>query len=146
MKMTNCEICSQNRDFNKIIYETENWIITSGPIESQINGYLYMSPKRHVENWFEFNENELLELGPIIKKIEIAIKEEVHLERLYTVTISEAMRHIHIHLIPREEDNEVKGLSLIEQATSKNNKTNKKYSINEIKYTLENIKKRMLII
>lgn len=141
----NCEICSQNKDLNKTIFETENWIITSGPVESQITGYLYMAPKRHIENWYEFNEIELLELGPIIKKVEMALRGEVPLERLYTVTISEAMRHIHIHLIPREKNNkDVKGLSLIEQATLKNIKISNLHSENELKHVLENIKKRTI--
>ena len=43
------------------------------------------------------------------------------MERLYCVTISEEVRHIHFHLIPREKNNTNKGINLIQQATQKKN-------------------------
>jgi len=142
--MNPCEICKKHKNLNKVIHETENWIITHGPFESQILGYFYMAPKRHIENWFEFTKEELIELGPLIKKVEIAIREELALDRLYTVTISEALRHIHIHLIPREKDNnDVKGLSLIEQATLQNVRAGKHFDENELDIWLEKIKVRL---
>lgn len=142
--MNDCKICNKHKNINKVIYETKSWIVTHGPLESQILGYFYMAPQRHIENWFEFTDLELSELGPLIKKVEIVLREELALERLYTVTISEAMRHIHIHLIPREKDNDVKGLSLIEQATLQNVRTGTHFNENELDNWLEKIKIRLL--
>lgn len=130
--MDPCGICIKNK--NEIIYENSNWIITHGPFEAQILGYFYMAPKRHIENWHEFTEAELKEIGPLIKKVEEVLKEEIDLERLYTITISEAMRHIHFHLIPREVNSDIRGISLIEQATlqkSANKKDITEYDFND---------------
>lgn len=99
------------------IYEGKNWVISHGPLASQILGYVYIEPKRHVENWAQFTDEELSELGPLIKKTEEAIKKELPIDRLYIVTISEAVRHLHVHLIPREESMDVKGVPLIEKTT-----------------------------
>jgi diadenosine tetraphosphate (Ap4A) HIT family hydrolase len=140
--MNQCQICNKHKIKENIIYETQSWIITHGPLESQILGYLYLAPKRHIENWCEFTEEELTELGPLIKKIEKVLKEELNLERLYAVTISEVLRHIHVHLIPREEENEVKGLPLIEQATQQKNDIKSNY-FNE-KDWLKKLKIRLL--
>lgn len=118
--MHSCPICEKHRKHTKddyILYEDKNWVISHGPIESQILGYIYLEPKNHYENWSEFTDSELSEIGKIIKKVEEALRAELPLERLYSVTISEAVRHIHFHLIPRLKENEVKGLPLIEQAT-----------------------------
>lgn len=118
--MHSCPICEKHRKHTKddyILYEDENWVISHGPIESQILGYIYLEPKNHYENWSEFTDSELSEIGKIIKKVEEALRAVLPLERLYSVTISEAVRHIHFHLIPRLKENDVKGLPLIEQAT-----------------------------
>lgn len=120
-------ICEKNLQKSKdlLIYENEDWLISHGPIDSQILGYLYVEPKRHVENWSDFTEEELVSIGPLIKKAEVALKKVLLIDRVYCVTISEAVRHIHFHLIPRIHGEEVKGISLIEQATQRKIKTNK---------------------
>ncbi|MED1604889.1 HIT family protein [Cytobacillus kochii] len=112
-----CNICEKHRNNEHILYEDNHWIVSMGPYESQVQGYIYLEPKRHIENWTEFNEDELLEMGKLIKKVESTIKRILDIDRLYVVTISEAVRHIHLHLIPREVGGEVRGLDLIKQAT-----------------------------
>ncbi|MCL7748040.1 HIT family protein [Halalkalibacter alkaliphilus] len=115
--MSQCPICEKHEKKKDVLFENENWVITHGPLGSQLLGYVYLEPKRHVENWSDFSETELVELGPLIKKIELSLKELIHLDRLYSVTISEAVRHIHFHLIPRGNTTFVRGIPLIEQAT-----------------------------
>lgn len=115
--MNECKICEKHRQLKDFIYEDNDWIITPGPLESQVLGYLYLEPKRHIENWSDFTGEELAKVGPLIKKLEQALKKEQNIERVYVVTISETVRHIHFHIIPRVKEEEVKGLKLIEQAT-----------------------------
>lgn len=117
--MESCIICAKHKQMDHVIYEDNDWIVSHGPIESQILGYLYLEPKRHVEHWGDFREEELSNIGLLIKRAEMALKQELMVDRVYTVTISEAVRHIHFHLIPRVDGEETKGLPLIEQATQK---------------------------
>jgi diadenosine tetraphosphate (Ap4A) HIT family hydrolase len=121
--MSKCPICEKHKQLLSTIYEDEDWIVTPGPLSSQILGYMYLEPKRHVENWSEFTSEELAKVGPLIKRIEQALKMELNINRVYVVTISEAVRHLHFHVIPREENSNVKGLDLIEQATQQKVKT-----------------------
>ena len=114
-----CEICQKNKIIENIIHESKHWILTLGPSRVNIKGYFYLAPKRHVENWQEFNEEEMREMGFLIQKAEFILNETIKIERLYSVTISEELRHIHIHLIPREETGDLKGLKLIEKALAK---------------------------
>ncbi|MGD7049702.1 HIT family protein [Rossellomorea marisflavi] len=112
-----CVICKKHEESQMNIYEDENWIISPGTFDSHLKGYLFMEPKRHIENWTEFKPEELSEVGLLISKIEFGLKKLIDLERLYVLTISEQVRHIHFHLIPRIKIFEKKGISLIEQAT-----------------------------
>ena len=121
--MSKCPICEKHKQLLSTIYEDEDWIVTPGPLSSQILGYMYLEPKRHVENWSEFTSEELAKVGPLIKRLEQALKMELNINRVYVVTISEAVRHLHFHIIPREDSSEVKGLDLIEQATQQKVKT-----------------------
>jgi diadenosine tetraphosphate (Ap4A) HIT family hydrolase len=115
--MSKCQICEKHKMDVNPIFEDEDWMITHGPISSQILGYLYIEPKRHVENWTDFTDNELSKVGPLIKGLEKAMKQILDIDRVYVVTISEAVRHLHFHIIPRAAEGVVKGLDLIEQAT-----------------------------
>jgi diadenosine tetraphosphate (Ap4A) HIT family hydrolase len=121
--MRTCPICEKHKHLENRIYEDEDWVVTHGPLASQILGYMYIEPKRHVENWSDFTDQELLKVGPLIKRLESALKKELNIERVYVVTISEAVRHLHFHIIPREKENAIKGIHLIEQATQQKVKT-----------------------
>ncbi|MGG4167070.1 HIT family protein [Rossellomorea vietnamensis] len=115
--MENCPICEKHKEKVALFYEDEHWIVRPGPFNSHLLGYVYIEPKRHVENWSDFTEIELKKIGWLIKKCETALRQLLNVERVYTVTISEAVRHIHFHVIPRELENDIKGLQLIKQVT-----------------------------
>lgn len=115
--MDPCPICQKHKSLEEVIYEDTNWIVTHGPIQSQVLGYLYVEPKRHIENWGDFMNEELVTIGLIIKRLELALKKVLPVDRVYVVTISEAVRHLHFHIIPRLDEEEKKGLPLIKQAT-----------------------------
>lgn len=141
--MNSCPICEKHQQLTEAIYEDNNWFVTHGPLQSHLLGYLYIEPKRHVENWGEFTDEELSTVGPLIKKLENALKKELSIDRVYVVTISEAVRHLHFHIIPRQSDQDTKGLPLIEQATQQKPMNDHKISelsldklIKELKNTL----------
>ncbi|HHB1766207.1 TPA: HIT family protein [Bacillus cereus] len=129
--MDNCVICRNHCIKKNVIFEGENMIVSLGNVESKILGYVYIEPRRHVESWYELKSDELLDLGLIIQKVSLFLKSELGAERVYTVTISEVVRHLHIHVIPREENSDIKGLSLIEQATQQKIIRDRKFSEEE---------------
>jgi diadenosine tetraphosphate (Ap4A) HIT family hydrolase len=113
-----CLICKKHAtQQDSYIHEDQYWIVSHSSFSTQIPGYLYIEPKRHVEDWIDFTFEELSIVGPLIKRIETILRKLLPIERLYVVTISEAVRHIHFHIIPRLEDQPIKGITLIECAT-----------------------------
>jgi diadenosine tetraphosphate (Ap4A) HIT family hydrolase len=143
VNVSQCPICEKHERKEEVLFENQNWVISHGPLASQLLGYVYIEPKRHVENWSEFTDAELLEIGPLLKSVESALQELISLDRLYSVTISEAVRHIHFHLIPRVDECDVKGLPLIEQATQQKVKTDKRISEQDLNSLIENLKKQL---
>ncbi|MCF2649121.1 HIT family protein [Niallia circulans] len=141
--MVYCPLCEKhkNEDIPYLVYENEILIVTHGPLDSQILGYFYIVPKRHIENWYELMPEEYKEIGRILSCLSEFLRDELDADRVYTVTISEVVRHLHIHVIPRSGDQQIKGLSLIEQATQSRKKTEKNVTEEEIKNLIKVLKK-----
>lgn len=116
--MKECSICEKFKNIEGYRgIETQNYLITHGPIEAGILGYLYVEPLRHVEHWYDLSSGELNELTNIITILEQFLTEYIDAERVYVITISEVVRHLHVHIIPRPINQDVKGIPLIVQAT-----------------------------
>lgn len=121
--MFECPICMKHQQLDKeyVVYDDDDWVISHAHNGSEILGYCYLEPKKHVENWSDFDSVPLKKMGVLIKRFEKALITELPVERVYIVTISEAIRHLHVHLIPREKGAEKRGTSLIAAATSPSN-------------------------
>ena len=67
-------------------------------------------PKRHIENYFELNNEELIACNELIKivKDEILVKDKTvkgfNIGSNINKTAGQSIMHCHIHLIPRRED------------------------------------------
>tara|TARA_Y100001958_G_C21160951_1_gene494827 strand:+ start:108 stop:506 length:399 start_codon:yes stop_codon:yes gene_type:complete len=66
-------------------------------------------PKRHISNFFELNDSELLACNELIKKIKNKIKNEDNTIQGFNIGSNagkisgQSIMHCHIHLIPRRE-------------------------------------------
>ncbi|WP_113928356.1 HIT family protein [Bacillus sp. P14.5] len=114
--MGKCQICDKHKEVTPV-YQGEHSVVSPVPFNKGVLGYLYIEPVRHVENWYELTKEEFNEISKLISKISKFLKEELDADRVYTVSISESVRHLHIHLIPRERKSNLRGINLIEHAT-----------------------------
>jgi diadenosine tetraphosphate (Ap4A) HIT family hydrolase len=100
--MNNCKICQKQQSHGPyFVMEKGHFVIYHAPVEKQLLGYLYVEPKRHVESWNNLTMDEKSELPEIISQMEKMLYQEVQAERVYTLTVGEVVRHLHVHLIPR---------------------------------------------
>jgi len=121
---SDCPICAKHRDLNTSpLFHGQNWRVETGNIEAGVKGYIYLEPLRHVEHWSDLTQEELLEMSLLIPQIERALRQLLPVERMYIVVISEAVRHIHLHIIPRLQDDQEKGIPLITRATQHRSET-----------------------
>ncbi|MGF7034605.1 diadenosine tetraphosphate (Ap4A) HIT family hydrolase [Paenibacillus mucilaginosus] len=111
-----CPICTLHVEGSKdLVRETSSWYVRlKNP--TNVPGYHIIEPKRHITKWGEFSPEEIVEMGELIKALENQLIEQHNAEKVYTVTISEMVPHLHLHIIPRTKDSQISGLSLIEKA------------------------------
>ncbi|WP_240415341.1 HIT family protein [Paenibacillus periandrae] len=115
--MSNCKICLKEQSSDPyFVMEKGHYVVYHAPVEKQLVGYLYVEPKRHVESWHHLTLDEKNELPEIIAQLEEMLYRELQAERVYTLTVGEVVRHLHIHLIPRCAGAAIDGLELIQRA------------------------------
>lgn len=113
--MTTCQMCQPREGL--VTFHYTLWNINVSLRQAPLHGYVILTPRDHKENWGEISAGEYKEYGELISKVEGILNKLTPLERLYSVTISEEVRHLHMHLIPRYKDMDIKGLDLIKLAT-----------------------------
>ena len=101
-----CLFCStKNNDIieeNKFAFAT----LDSYPVSSQ---HCLIIPKRHVKDYFDLSEEEVLGCDQLIKKIKIKIENNDKTIKGFNIGINsgkeagQSIMHCHIHLIPRRE-------------------------------------------
>ena len=118
----NCKICElKNQKIPFLIFESEFFRIRHSELEKNSPGYLYLEPKKHIENFTEFTTNEYIDYAKCLQIGMNWIEKNLKPKKIYLVTISEAVPHIHFHLVPRFT-NEEKGFIFLEKSvTSKSN-------------------------
>lgn len=92
-------------------------MIRHSEIEKNCPGYLYIEPFRHVEDYPSFTAEEFNELSQMLSIATNWIHQKFQPKKLYTITVSEAVPHIHFHIVPRYTD-ETKGLDYLKLALS----------------------------
>ena len=101
-----CLFCTTiNNDIieeNKFAFAT----MDSYPVSSQ---HCLIIPKRHVKDYFDLSEEEVLGCDQLIKKIKIKIENNDKTIKGFNIGINsgkeagQSIMHCHIHLIPRRE-------------------------------------------
>jgi diadenosine tetraphosphate (Ap4A) HIT family hydrolase len=94
------------------IYEGTHWLVCHAPVDKGPLGTLFIEARRHFLDFSEANEAELVEYGPLLKKVYAALKSLTGAERVYQVIFVEGIPHFHAWLVPRKKGDE-KGISFI---------------------------------
>lgn len=106
--MNKCLFCDESFYIDKLIFENEYWrsVYDGFPCSK---GHSLIIPKRHIQSFFELNDNELKTLYHFIKTTKEIIEKEFK-PLAYNLGINDGfgsgqtIPHLHIHLIPRYEN------------------------------------------
>ncbi|MCB1159782.1 MAG: HIT family hydrolase [Leptospiraceae bacterium] len=79
--------------------------------------YLYIEPIEHIESYNELSIEAWLEFGKVMGIAVEWIYKHYSPKKLYTVSISEAVKHLHFHLVPRYQD-DILGIEYLSTALS----------------------------
>jgi len=113
MKM-DCRFCGLKDDRTRIISEHKYcYAILSNP--RLMKGHILIIPKRHVEKLSELNAKERLELFEVLQKysqkiLDLKISKGYSIHMNYMPMLPESktkVDHLHIHIWPRDKDDEI---------------------------------------
>jgi len=104
---SDCAFCKEEVLASQSFYlgDKARALITYKPA---VDGHVLIIPERHVERFEDLNPEELVEMGAIIKKVDLAIR------NLYGTTgylllqkngreAGQSVPHVHFHYLPRHE-------------------------------------------
>ena len=101
-----CIFCNEKK--NNIVDENEHAYASYDPYPVSKKHCLIV-PKRHVKNYFDLSEKEILACNQLIKSMKIKIEEKDKSVKGFNIgtnsgkAAGQSIMHCHIHLIPRRE-------------------------------------------
>ena len=87
------------------IYQTAYWDVAHS-YDTALPGWLVLVARRHITAIDELTEAEAMELGQLIRRTSLALKEVTGCLKTYVVQFAEQAEHphVHFHIIPRMRD------------------------------------------
>ena len=122
-----CLTCQFNNDREKSpggwIKEYNHWILEHINEPIPILGWLVLKTKRHTEGICGMNEDESKELGEILNTVPKILKQTTGAEMIYLITMTELIKHMHMHIIPRYKDEKMGPdlINLMDEVKQNNN-------------------------
>ena len=107
-----CKIIN-NEIPSEIIYE-DDIVKVFLDIRPNTNGDSLIVPKKHLKDFRDVDNETMIYMHDIIKKLYPIYQEKLHCEGLtlcHNIDYAQEIKHFHIHFIPRYKDDQVKYLS-----------------------------------
>ena len=101
-----CIFCNEKK--NNIVDENDHAYASYDPYPVSKKHCLIV-PKRHVKNYFDLSEKEILACSQLIKSMKIKIEEKDKSVKGFNIgtnsgkAAGQSIMHCHVHLIPRRE-------------------------------------------
>lgn len=68
---------------------------------SPLLGWVVLTSERHARAWPDLDPAALAALGPLAARVMAAQRSALGAEHVYAFSIGDAVRHFHLHLVPR---------------------------------------------
>ena len=96
-----CEIINIEKKSDRRVFENDNFVSFT-PYASRFNYEIWVFPKEHIKNITEMNENKLLDLASMLKKILVKLK-EINISYNFFLHYAPEGKdlHFHIEICPR---------------------------------------------
>ena len=89
------------------IAETEHCIAFLD-VNPLVKGHTLVIPKKEIDYYFDLSDDVLLEVNTLAKKVAKAIEKVIPCKRIGVAVIGLEVPHVHVHLIPLNEMDEVR--------------------------------------
>lgn len=95
------------------IYQDDRWMVCHAPASKGPLGTLFIESKRHVLDFAEFDDAEVISFGALAKKIYAALRPLAGAERIYQVSMMEGVPHFHAWILPRAKSIVERGIAFL---------------------------------
>lgn len=100
-----CEIAAGRvRPVGGIVARQSGLVVHGFADPSPLRGWMVVTTERHLRAWDDLDERELSALAPLIARVMRAQKTALGAEHVYAFAIGDALRHFHVHVVPRFAD------------------------------------------
>ncbi|MDV6235054.1 HIT family hydrolase [Leptospira ellisii] len=101
--MKDCPICRffESSSSVQVLGTFGEFSVRHSEAEKRLPGYLYIEPKPHWTSYSDWNPESYSDFGNALRFATNWIYERHSPLKVYTVTVSEMVPHMHFHLIPR---------------------------------------------
>ena len=84
------------------VWEDGLWRL-SASLSSEVPGFCYLEPKRHIPHVTDLDGAEAATFGPTLARVTSALKEVTGAELVYVYVFGGGVPHLHLHLAPHHE-------------------------------------------
>lgn len=93
-----CPFCSVSQT---VYLESPRWRLLRHLDPVPIAGWMMVVTREHRSGLDALSPEEAAEVGPILSAIAASVRAITGAERTYGITFNEAVKHLHLHVIPR---------------------------------------------
>jgi diadenosine tetraphosphate (Ap4A) HIT family hydrolase len=88
-----------------LIYRGQYWDVVHS-YDTALLGWLVLVARRHMEAIAAMSEDEAVELGQLLRRVSVALKETTGCVKTYVIQFAEKAEHphVHFHVVPRMAD------------------------------------------
>lgn len=98
-----CQGPAGDPDLHRVqVWEDDLWRLTAS-LASEVEGFSYLEPKRHIRSIGELDGEEARTLGEVLATAATALKDATGAEQVYVYVFGAGIQHLHLHLAPHRE-------------------------------------------
>jgi diadenosine tetraphosphate (Ap4A) HIT family hydrolase len=95
-----CRAAAADEELERIeVWQDAHWRLTVS-LSSEVAGFAYLEPKRHIRYITELDGPEAGTFGPALARSTRALKEATSAEVVYVYIFGDGVPHLHLHLAP----------------------------------------------
>ncbi len=103
MTTTDCPMCrgaAADEELERVeAWQDAHWRLTVS-VSSEVAGFAYLEPKRHIRTITELDGAEAATFGPVLARSTRVLKEATGAEVVYVYVFGDGVPHLHVHLAP----------------------------------------------
>jgi diadenosine tetraphosphate (Ap4A) HIT family hydrolase len=103
MTADSCPLCrgaAADDELERVeVWQDAHWRLTISH-SSEVAGFAYLEPKRHIRYLHELDGTEAATFGPALARCMAALKDATGAELVYVYVFGDGIPHLHVHLAP----------------------------------------------